>query len=277
MRQIQFRMGNRIGQHRKERFFLMGADKIHRPLVNQILRISLMPLVPIFRNLHPLLILPQMIGIIGVRLTLTIITKKLIISHFVGCRFRSWHSQTPFAKQTGAIACILHQTSNRIGVFPHRLLPLWSDLLVSTNLRMSGVQTGHNGATRGGTHRATGIMLHELHPLLRHAVEVWCLDIRLSITTQITISHVVAQDKDHIHRSLLLRPDRGTQAHQSGSKQVFLLHIYYYFTVSAKLQEVCENDNDWQSLLDTSPFITHLFPQHCTCFRKTYVSSRCKK
>ena len=136
-----------------------------------------------------------------------------IYSTLVWSRARALVSSCPLTEHSRGISVIFHYLRKNdmtgiirfltydcifivVAILHHRdILPI---LLVSTHVCMSGMLACHYRCTRRRTHRATGIGLRKTHSFLSHTVNIRCIDIFLAITSQIAISHIVAQDKNDI-------------------------------------------------------------------------------
>ena len=155
----------------------------------------------------------QEIGIIEVGLKLTDISVIFIDSPFIRSGHRTFVPPCPFAKHAGSISVIFHDlrqndmfriirvlSDNReffIIAIHHRrcLSPI---LFIATYFTMSGMLSGHQRRTRRCAHRTSGIGLRKAHTFTGHVVDVGRTDVWLSVTTQISIPHIIAHDKDDI-------------------------------------------------------------------------------
>ena len=173
--------------------------------MDQILRIDFSSFIIVLMQKYSVAVMPQMVRIIRMCLTLAVITEKLIKPHICRNRGRAGIAQSPFTKNPGRITCRFHQFSQSISIFSHRLLSFRFDLFIAANLRMTGMQSRHQGTTGRGTDRTTGIMLGKQHTFLCHPVDIRSLDLLLSVTAYISVTQVISQDIDNIHRPPLRR------------------------------------------------------------------------
>ena len=87
---------------------------------------------------------------------------------------------------------------------------------------VSAVLSGHDGGARRGTDGASGVCLRKSHALLCHLVDAGRLDERLTVASQVAVSHVVAENEQDVgffrigRCSLCMRCSHGNQSHTVG-------------------------------------------------------------
>ena len=186
------------------------------------------------------------VGIIEVGLELADVAVVLVDAALVGCGDRTLVTAGPLAEHAGRVAVALHNLRkddvvgvigllSRDGILPvlpihHLAAPI---LAVAADMPVARVLPGHQRRPRGGTHRTSGIGLREEHPLAGHAVEVGRLDVFLPVTSQIAVSHVVAQDENDIRLCIFFRRTgirHESRGDQSGAQQ-HLVCTFHLFSV----------------------------------------------
>ena len=63
---------------------------------------------------------------------------------------------------------------------------------------MSGMKAGHEAAPRWGTDGAAGVEICQPHALTGHAVNIGCLELFLTVATEVAVTCVVQHDIDKI-------------------------------------------------------------------------------
>src|SRR3546814_6819530 len=70
--------------------------------------------------------------------------------------------------------------------------------IIATDIGMSRVPAGQQHATGRSTDGNAGIMLGKAHPFNSHTVQIWCIDLLLPVTTQLTVPQVIGINVDDI-------------------------------------------------------------------------------
>src|SRR3546814_7215502 len=68
--------------------------------------------------------------------------------------------------------------------------------IIATDIGMSRVPAGQQHATGRSTDGNAGIMLGKAHPFNSHTVQIWCIDLLLPVTTQLTVPQVIGINVD---------------------------------------------------------------------------------
>jgi hypothetical protein len=63
---------------------------------------------------------------------------------------------------------------------------------------LTGVQTGHQRATRWCANRGAGVSLREAHPLCRQSIDVRRLNQPLSETAEIPVAQIIGKDENDV-------------------------------------------------------------------------------
>jgi len=79
-----------------------------------------------------------------------------------------------------------------------RKLSLGLHFTVVADIGVSAVQAGHQHAPGRRADRAAGIMLREAHPLGRHPVDVWGLNVLLAVAAYVSVAEVVGHDENDV-------------------------------------------------------------------------------
>src|SRR5690554_2725823 len=144
-------MGDGCGIKHKEWFILIVFKKLKSLFMNNIWRIlSGLAATVSFQN-YFILIVPQMVGVIVVCQSLTVVSEKFIKPLIVGVAFRAGIAKSPFAKSAGCISGFLQRCGKRVGFSLQRILPFGLPLLIPANKRVTGVLSGHQRRARRST------------------------------------------------------------------------------------------------------------------------------
>src|ERR1043166_5044869 len=84
------------------------------------------------------------------------------------------------------------------GVRRHRDLAFRLDFLISADIGMAGVFSGHQSAARRRAHGVPGVCLGETHSFRRKAVNIWRLYQFLAKAAEIAVAQVVRQNENDI-------------------------------------------------------------------------------
>ena len=177
----------------------------------------------------------QEVRVVEVRLKLAHVAEVFVHAPFVGSRGRTLVAAGPFTEHAGGIAVLLHdfRQDDMLRVIrllsghgillvlsvPHLAQPV---LLVASHVSVSAVLSGHDGGARRGTDGASGVCLRKSHALLCHLVDAGCLDERLTVASQVAVSHVIAENEQDVgffrigRCSLCMRCSHGNQSHTVG-------------------------------------------------------------
>src|SRR5262249_5238748 len=139
----------RIRQHHEERRPARLLQEIQTPAREQIRRVLLALIEPVAREEIFVLILPEMLGIVIVSMLLIEVTEERIESAGVRDASRGWAAETPFPEHRRLVTGALQKT--RHGDLARADTGL--GFLIAADRGMSGMQSGHQGAARGGAHR----------------------------------------------------------------------------------------------------------------------------
>ena len=183
----------------------------------------------------------QKVRIIEMSLKLADIAIEFVHATLVGSRNRTLISASPFPEYTGSVSFVLHDFGQNLMLRVVRFLSYdrillvvaifyhWHTspvFLVSTHMCMSRMLTRHDGSSRRSRDGRTGISLGESHSLLCHPVYIRRVDIRLTVASQIAISHVVTQYEENVGRGVLFCTEQGRKTRQTyPCKPYCLVHI----------------------------------------------------
>ena len=112
----QFGVGQRVCEEREEFPFLVPADEVERPLLNDVVGIlrRMGQIVAVEQYLFP--VVPEVCGVIFMGERLTVVTEELVEPLIGGVAFRSGGAESPFAEGSRYIACLPEHLPQRIGV-----------------------------------------------------------------------------------------------------------------------------------------------------------------
>ena len=150
---------------------------------------------------------------------------EFIYATLVWSRSRTLVASCPLTKHSCTIAFVFEHlwqylvlwvvrflTNYRI-LFVFSILHHWHSapiFFVASNVGMSSMLACHNGSSRWCRNWRTCVCLSEAHTLACHLVDIWCVNIRLTIASQVAISHIVAENKEDIRLlHILLCPNQG--------------------------------------------------------------------
>ena len=165
------------------------------------------------------------------RLILAYITIILIDTSLVWCRNRTFVTSCPLTKHTSGISVILHDFrqdnvrciirmltySTEFFVHPHLnhryIAPIF---LVSTYLGMARMLSCHERCSGRCTYRTSGIGLRKSHTFACHTIQVRCIDILLTIASQVIIPQVITHNIDDIRFLCFLLTTTSTHQRHHG-------------------------------------------------------------
>ena len=167
----------------------------------------------------------QEVRIIKMCLELANVTIEFINSTFVWCRRRTFVSACPLTENTCIITFIFEHfwknlmlwivrfLTNDRKVFVYSIFYHWHVspiLFVASYVGMSAMLACHDCSTGRSRNRRTSICLRKAHTLFSHLVDVRSMDIWLAIASQVTISHIITEDKEDIRLLyVLFSPSKG--------------------------------------------------------------------
>ena len=166
----------------------------------------------IIRQIHPPVVVPQMVGIIAVRQQLAIIAEKRVASLVLGITRGADESQPPLAKGCGSVTRLLERMKKGARPSWQRVLSFRIQLDIAPDVSVAAVHSRQEAGTRRGTDRSPRIALREAHARLGQAVDMRRFKLLLTITAQVAIAQVVGQDEKHIGPVLCRHAQRTTQA-----------------------------------------------------------------
>ena len=189
--------------------------------MNKVLRVStfsvLYAQVVVF-ELHPFVVIPKMVGVIAVCQQLAIVSVESVATLIFGIAGRADVAQSPFAESGCFVACIFHYFEDCTGIGGKRELPFRIEFEVTADRRMSAVRTCQQAGAGRGADGCPRITLRKTHSVLCQTVDVGCLELFLSVTTQVTITQIVRKDKNDIRFFvlILLRMDERSCQQEAG-------------------------------------------------------------
>src|SRR5688572_5460420 len=142
-------------------------------------------------------IFPKVGRIKIVRLFLIIVSIEIIEALPVGIAGIIVHTQSPLANSAGGIACLLHHPGKRESSFRQWHLAAFgiifksSQFIITTDIRMTAVLTGHQHAAGRCTYRRTGIMLCKANSFFGKLVKAGSFYFLLTIATQFTVPKII--------------------------------------------------------------------------------------
>ena len=235
-----------------EPFQGFAVNHVGRILRTLFITVAIHGILDVFLHCHThdsrvacrLAVAVQEIRIIQVCLKLADISIELVNATFVGRRNRPFVAAGPLAEHAGSIAVILHnlRQNHMVGVVwmltdngiilifaIHHCRHIFPIFFIAAHFTMSAVLTSHKSGTRRSTYRTAGISLGETHSLLCHPVDVRCLNIGLSIATEVAVTHIVAH---YIYYIGLFRRHSCRCSRKQKSRQRQGHHIIFHSFVS---------------------------------------------
>ena len=158
-------MRYRISKISEKCLVLIISDKFKCMLVNRILRITSFLVFLRF-------IIPQIIRVIFMSFTLTVIPVKNIKSHIICFSSRSGISHSPLTETTCDISVFLKKISYCFHIRIKRLLAFRLYLFISSNFGMSRMLPCHQRCPGRSTYCRTCIELSETHSLLYESRQI---------------------------------------------------------------------------------------------------------
>ena len=151
-------------------------------------------------EINPLVVIPEMIGVVGVRLPLAVVAVESVEARSQRVRHAARCPQPPFAEATRRVAGVAEQMGERHRAGRHRRLSLRLDLPVAPHHRMAGMHSRHEHAATGRTDRASRPVPREPSASGKQAVDLRRMDVAGAEGRHITRSQIVAEKKDDVGR-----------------------------------------------------------------------------
>ena len=194
--------GNCVEQ--EERLFVIGSQPIDHILLNQVLGIGCTDFLAIIaRKFKSLVIAVEVRGEIGMRVTLAVVTKKVIKALLKRTASGVEHPHAPLAHTGCRVALFLENLCYRHGFCRQRQLPLAvSYLPVSPHWTMTTMQASHQRRTAGSANGGAAIRLCITRPFFGHPIKTRSLDQFLSITANIPLCQIVTENENDVRPSL---------------------------------------------------------------------------
>ena len=161
---------------------------------------------------HPLAVIKEMIGVIGVRLPLAVVAVESVEARSQRVRHAARCPQPPFAEAAGRVTSSAEQMGERHRARRHRRLSLRLDLPVAPHHRVAGMHAGHQHAATGRTDRASRPVPREPSASGKQAVDLRRVDVAGAESRHVTRPQIVAEKKDDVGRPR--GPGLGRTGHQ---------------------------------------------------------------
>ena len=170
------------------------------------------------RQRHALLVAPQEVGEVVVRVHLVQVAEEIIktVLPRQAALGRARVAEAPLADQGGRIPGALEHVRDRRVARTQRLRQRVLLAGVAAHAGVAVVQPGHEHAARGRADCSARVEVREAQPLARHAVEVRRPDHLLSVTPELAVAEIVGHDPDQIRllrRTCSSCDQRGHQRH----------------------------------------------------------------
>ena len=165
-------------------------------------------------EINPLVVIPEMIGVIGVRLPLAVVAIESVEARSQRVRHAARCPQPPFAEAAGRVTGRAEQMGERHGARRHRGLSLGLDLAIAPHHRMAGMHSRHEHAATGRTDRASRPVPREPSAPREQAVDFRRVDVAGAEGRHVTRSQIVAEKKDDVGWPRPLGPGSAGQQHQ---------------------------------------------------------------
>ena len=145
MGQAQFGMRQRVGQVCEEGSPRLGIlmYEVESLGVDYILRVCLASRIYILGKVDAAVIIPQMVGIVGVCHALAVVAVETVESHLRRHRLRSRVSEAPLAEGPCGVARIAEERAERVCPRRHGALSFGIDLVVAAYVCVARVQARH--------------------------------------------------------------------------------------------------------------------------------------
>src|ERR1044072_2751331 len=162
-------------------------------------------------ELHALVILPEVFGIVVVRVVLIKVAVKVVEALTAGHARRPRLSQAPLTNQPCAIARALQdfRDGHVFGLERHTLVVAPH---VAADACVPLMQSRYEARTRGRADRARRVGVCKAHPFARHAVEVRRAYEALTVSTEVAAAEVVGHYEDNVRLALTPRLPRRLRA-----------------------------------------------------------------
>ncbi|OPZ11825.1 MAG: hypothetical protein BWZ10_02155 [candidate division BRC1 bacterium ADurb.BinA364] len=208
-RNLEFAMGNRVGQIQEKRLLAMEANEIECLLDKQIVGIDLAVFFLVLFDFLTLAVSPEIIRIIIVRMHLIEIAIKEIEAVQPRHSGGVFVSQAPFADAACSVSGFLEcgGDGSILGAQGNEGRRGAGQAVVAPRA-VAGVQAGHQSAARRRANRAAGIALGKAHALGGQPVDIGRPNRRLAVAAHVADAHVVRHQKNDV-RFLLLRRNGG--------------------------------------------------------------------
>ncbi len=175
-------MRNREGGVEEKRFVSTPANEIERLLGKQVVRISRAIAVLIAGHFVALLIAPEKIGVIRVRVRLVEVAEILVESLLPRGSGRVGVAERPFAHAADGIAGLLKHLRQR------EIFRQQRQFAVRANASVTGVLAGEQRATRRMARRRTGVVLRHSQAFIRHLIQSRRANEPLAVGTEIAVA-----------------------------------------------------------------------------------------
>ena len=158
--------------------------------------------------MHSLLVAPEIVGVVVVRVVLVEVAKEVVEAFAVGDARCARLSQSPLADDARSVARAFENLRDGHVLLSQRY-PLAAPPHVATDVCVPLMQPRHQAGARGGADGGGRVELCEAQPLARHAVEVRRPDELLAVAAEVAVAQVVGENQDDVRPALLPRTLRG--------------------------------------------------------------------
>ena len=165
-------------------------------------------------DINPLVVIPEMIGVVGVRLPLAVVAVESVEARSQRVRRAARCPQPPFAEAARRVAGSAEPMGKGHGARRHRGLSLGLDLTVAPHHRMAGMHSRHEHAATGRTDRASRPVPREPSAPREKAVDFRRVDVAGAEGGHVTRSQIVAEKKDDVGWPRPLGPGSTGQQHR---------------------------------------------------------------
>jgi hypothetical protein len=205
---VRVRQG--VRQVHKERLRPRPLQELQGPRGDKVGRILLPAVEPVGGQEELVLILPEMLGVIVVRVQLIEVAEEFVeappVRHASGGR----PAQSPLSEDGGAVAGALQQTRDGGFLIAH---PKFRTP-VAAHGGVAAVLSGHQRAPGGRANRGPGVGLREARAGGGQAVQVGGTDALLAVAAKISVAQVIGQDEEDVGQ-----PGGGAARHQRRRRQ----------------------------------------------------------
>ena len=192
MRHLQLGVGEGIGEIEEEGMGRIVLYELQGVLMDQIGGIG------IAIEVEDAIIGPEMIGVVVMGEGLAVVAEEFGEAFFFGNAGRAGVAEAPFAEGAGGVAVILQDGGDGEAAIGERVLAFGLEAAVAADGGMTGVEAGHEACSAGSADGGAGIELGEAHALGGEVVDVWGVDVLLTLVAGVAIAEVVGEDEDYV-------------------------------------------------------------------------------